>query len=477
MTTLVAPRDEQKEIVMRRNRTRIARLGLPGTALWSMALGATGGCAMGEEEGRGEERREALLAGASERDVRPPLDAEPSDAVHLATTSIVVPILLVPSGSAVNSTQLLILREALGSVRLWYQRELPSKDLRWDTLKILPGRQTAAHYLQNDNVWAEVPGEIQAAFGWNPWDNTGNNHIALVIGRDLLGWAGGAALPEGRGVAILGFESLVDLPMCAGNWWCTQEMWHGTAIHELGHALTLPHDTDPTSIMSFHGDYKDKHLIADARTAVEALPVAIPNRPYPRARWTFDDYCTGGAVPDESGNGNTLALSGAVGCMTGLVDGAGYFDGIDDLGEVGHGGLNATTALTIAAWVKADNVTRQQTLVNKWYVPDSYALAIGNGRYLFTVVFPGGTYGIPVEVSAPATAGAWAHVAGVFTGTQLRLYVNGVLASTAAATGMLQPSTRPVAVGNHPSWNAFEGLIDDLQLYDAALERNDIFAY
>lgn len=175
-------------------RRRIARAGLLACALWGTALGATalgvtGGCAVTEEDlGEPALGELALGDGTFERDVRPPRDADaPSapSAPHLATTSTIVPILLIPTGSAqVTGNELRKLREALGNVRQWYQRELPNKDLRWDTLKVLQGQKTATYYLQNNNVWAEMPGEIQAAFGWNPWDNTGNNHVALVIGRD-----------------------------------------------------------------------------------------------------------------------------------------------------------------------------------------------------------------------------------------------------------------------------------------------------
>jgi hypothetical protein len=229
-----------------------------------------------------------VLAGEPEVEgcVRPPL---PGGALEQAVTAqaitaTVVPILLIPVGSTVTAQQRNTLTQALGNVRRWYQRELPSKNVKWEPLQTLYGAKTASYYLTNNNVWNEIPGEIQASFGWNPWTYTGGAHrIALVIGRDLLGWAGGNGNSDGRGLAIAGMESLVEQTKCAGNWWCTQEIWHGTAIHELGHGFTLPHDTDPASIMSFHGDYTNKHFVSAHQTTVQASPATEAKQ----ANWSY----------------------------------------------------------------------------------------------------------------------------------------------------------------------------------------------
>ncbi|MFP2931165.1 hypothetical protein ACLESO_39425 [Pyxidicoccus sp. 3LG] len=210
----------------------------------------------------------------------------PSGDTHaqLAVTAVVTPILLVPQGSSVTAQQVTTLTQALGNVRRWYQRELPNKNVRWEPLVTMAGDQTAAHYLTNNNVWAEMPGEIQTKLGWNPWTYTGTtHHIALVIGRDLLGWAGGNGYNDGRGLAILGLESLVEQSKCAGEWWCTQEFWHGTVAHELGHGFTLPHDSDPASIMNFHGDYTNKHFTGTAPATVEASPATQAKQ----ENWSF----------------------------------------------------------------------------------------------------------------------------------------------------------------------------------------------
>ncbi|CAM4138687.1 zinc metalloprotease [Corallococcus exiguus] len=225
------------------------------------------------------------------RQLAPPEGTDRSVAARQVTsqavTSQVVPIVLVPAGSqALSTVELNTVRQALSNVRRWYERELPNRNLNWAPIQVMQGAQSASYYLTNNNVWNDIPGEIQGQFGWNPWAYTGGAHrIALVMGRDLLGWAGANGYTDGRGLAIVGLESLLELSKCSGNWWCTQEFWHGTVAHELGHTFTLPHDTVADSIMSFHDAYTTRHFTATAATTVEANPATLPKK----ANW---DYCS-----------------------------------------------------------------------------------------------------------------------------------------------------------------------------------------
>ncbi|WP_437626117.1 LamG domain-containing protein [Sorangium sp. So ce1151] len=106
--------------------------------------------------------------------------------------------------------------------------------------------------------------------------------------------------------------------------------------------------------------------------------------------------------------------------------------------------------------------------------PDSFLLGIDNGQYFFSVAFPDGGAGRHEIVHAPAVANAWAHVTGVYDGAALKLYVNGVLSASTPTSGTLQQSTRPIVIGGHPSWNAYNGLIDEVRLYQQALSAAQV---
>lgn len=203
--------------------------------------------------------------------------------------------------------------------------------------------------------------------------------------------------------------------------------------------------------------------------------------PSPVVYWRFDQCSTSGTVVirDQSDCEPQGTMIRGVTCQKGRFGNAGFFDGADDLVEIPDQPIfHFTHQMTITAWVKPlrlHGVTYGlQTIVNKWYAMDSYMLLIDQGNYSFAVAFPGGQWGSTVNVSSPATVDVWAHVAGVFNSEHLFLYLNGQLAARVAIKGRLQDSNRPICIGNHPSWNAFRGLIEEVQLYDVALNASQI---
>ena len=77
------------------------------------------------------------------------------------------------------------------------------------------------------------------------------------------------------------------------------------------------------------------------------------------------------------------------------------------------------------------------------------------------------------------TPGVWHHVAGVYSqGGYIRTYINGRLDRELATAAVLGTSTGPLMIGREPltALYFFDGLIDDLRVYNSALSSSEIFA-
>jgi hypothetical protein len=212
-------------------------------------------------------------------------------------------------------------------------------------------------------------------------------------------------------------------------------------------------------------------ILVLASTAAHAQYSAFPE---PTGYWSFD-RCDGGVTWDAAVAPHQGQLNNGAGCASpGRFGSAARFDGVDDRIDVAGSSSINFDRITVAAWVYPQSTSGIKTIANKWYALDSWGLFLVNGSWSFAAVFPGGAWGVPVSVSAPATVNTWTHVAGVYDGSSVRLYLNGSLAASAPASGLLQRSSRPISIGNHPSGNAFLGWIDELKLYDRGLAATDV---
>jgi hypothetical protein len=189
---------------------------------------------------------------------------------------------------------------------------------------------------------------------------------------------------------------------------------------------------------------------------------------------------------DECEQGSYVGLNAVgtgISCGAGVFGSAVAFSGATGVIEIPDATNNRfTTELSVSAWAKPTRITGSSTLVSKWYALDQFMLALIDGRYTFALAFPSSSnqWGEAHSISAPAAANQWAHVVGVFDGWRMSLYVNGALAASEVVQPSslprraLQSSNRPVTIGNHPSWNAYSGSIDEVSLYRAALSAAEV---
>lgn len=135
--------------------------------------------------------------------------------------------------------------------------------------------------------------------------------------------------------------------------------------------------------------------------------------------------------------------------------------------------LNITGALTMEAWVKTSSTTYQMVLERGDSSQNqmSYDLAIAEGKVRMDIMQTNGSY-VACIGSTVMNNGAWHHIAGVYDGNQMRVYLDGVLNGSATATMAPGNNSTGLRIGKssflyYPYY--FNGRIDEVRVSNAAL--------
>jgi hypothetical protein len=182
-----------------------------------------------------------------------------------------------------------------------------------------------------------------------------------------------------------------------------------------------------------------------------------------------------GITKDLSGNGLDATIVGdPVFVADGVVGNALDFNGNDYL-ECGNSplfGMQETNQMTVAAWVTIRSI------------PTAWIAAVAKGEYAWRMgnvnMDPRFHFGITIW-NAPDTFGIdgvtavgldeWHHIAGTFDGTNISVWLDGVVDASATTTQPIGTNAFGVIIGNNPeSMERFwDGLIDEVYIYNRAL--------
>lgn len=207
--------------------------------------------------------------------------------------------------------------------------------------------------------------------------------------------------------------------------------------------------------------------------------VALDRFPLPVGYWSFDK-CDQPGMDDAAHAVHAQAYEQAACVPSGLFGSAASFDGVGDRFEApDHTAFTLQDQMTVSAWIQPWGTYGSQAIVNQWYGMDSWLLALDSGDALFAVAFPDGGWGQPVVARSPLppTDDGWYHVAGVYTGTEVQLYINGLLVDTKSpppVSSTIQDTGVNIGIGNNP-WDGdtgssgMQGLIDEVKLFNTAL--------
>ena len=193
------------------------------------------------------------------------------------------------------------------------------------------------------------------------------------------------------------------------------------------------------------------------------------------AYWAFDDGETDPASTtalDSSSNGRDGILELGPQWVAGRLDGALELDGTDDLVRVAADAqLDELSAFTVAGWIRHGATSSFRSIVDKRdNHTDGFDLYLNASSRLFIRVNNAALNGTAVVAD-----GTWHHVAGTYDGSELRLYVDGVLDASLSASAGVSSTVDDLLIGRN--WSGgylFGGVLDDLRIYGRALAPAEI---
>jgi hypothetical protein len=135
-------------------------------------------------------------------------------------------------------------------------------------------------------------------------------------------------------------------------------------------------------------------------------------------------------------------------------------------------------AFTLEAWVNGNTFGGRRGLINKTEVSE-YGIFASNGIPEF-IVFLDGAYVSASAADALLNPGEWHHVAGVFDGGELRLYIDGSLKARTTGAGTRKLNTLPLMIGadvnaDGDPTSQHSGSLDEVRLSHGARYSGESF--
>ncbi len=193
--------------------------------------------------------------------------------------------------------------------------------------------------------------------------------------------------------------------------------------------------------------------------------------------WTFDGVNTGATyTTDKSGNGNTGTRNSGVAVTAGKIGQAMKLDGVDDnINILNSTSLNtANSQITVSFWTR-NNVNPAQydglmgrNATTEWTNGWGFFYQSATEIRFFIQSFSANV------ASATLTPTNWNHVVGVWNGSSIRIFINGVEGTSDSYSGTMT-TTDPLTLGRlfNNLYN-INGLIDDTRVYNRALSVREI---
>jgi len=218
------------------------------------------------------------------------------------------------------------------------------------------------------------------------------------------------------------------------------------------------------------------------------LLAALPQSANVQGYWKLEEES--GNRTDISGNNNTLADYNTVLFGAGKIGSAADFElNNNEYLSRAHADcptLRITGNLTICTWIKPETVPasgQASWIISKWLTTAnnrSYGLLLfhSGSPKLYLNISSNGTASTGVLGNTTIIAGTWYHIAGVYNGSTLEVYVNGISDCTPVeySDDIADKAAAFQISGQSVTESYYDGLADEPIIWNAALSPTEVLA-
>ena len=197
--------------------------------------------------------------------------------------------------------------------------------------------------------------------------------------------------------------------------------------------------------------------------------------------WKFDEG-SGTVAYDSSGNGHDGNLTNGPTWAAGKIGGALSFDGGDDLIIATLPNLNGSDiTISQSVWIKTASSKQTQVIITKRVESHFGYPTIMLEEKLATFAMDKPSLRISIKSNIELNDNQWHQLCGIKELNTYSIYVDGIFSKSEVITDQYT-SSDIIHFGNHIPWKnsnvnpGFEGLIDDVRIYDRALSDAEVQA-